>query len=46
MHIPTSVYCTSLRLPSKKRGNDMHIPTSFYCVSLLVRRKILRLYFG
>ena len=36
----------SLRLTSKKRGNGRNIIASVYCAFLLVRRKILRLYFG
>ena len=35
-----------LRLPSKKRGNDSNIFTTLFYEFLLVRRKILRLYFG
>ena len=36
----------TLRLTSNKLSNDRHIITSTNSVSLLVRRKILRLYFG
>ncbi len=35
-----------LRLTSNKLSNDRHISPQFIVHSLLVRRKILRLYFG
>ena len=45
-HIIASTNSATFHLTNNKLSNDRHIFISIYCASLLVRRKILRLYFG
>ena len=45
-HIIASVNSLSFHLTSNKRSNDRNIIVSTNSLSSLVRRKILRLYFG
>ena len=45
-HIINSTNNVSLRLTSNKHTNDSHIIASINSAFFLVRRKILRLYFG